>query len=550
MTPLFFFISFAHSYLPTQVTIPAFLFAKIIYCPPDNSDGSNNDIIMQPQGAIVCPSVANRLSDTWMLLIWPFYVVFCGLCTGYIAAKVSKTPQIQIRSCLAACAFGNSTGLVITLLSVIHTQFNKATELGRIDSTAFLSVYLLLYPVLQWGVGGWLLAPEEKNCDTVPLNKDFTENRPTEGTPFIANDNANNSNTLHRRKSRRISHILNKEPNILSPAMYAGQEEFGGISQPNGHFVVAKNEQTNGWHTAGYVYPPSSNALETMVKELSFVDLGKFRGSDENIPYLITQTRSLNEDGGPLMIDASERASPTSLDSTNNIMPNVLSQQELAAVQETDILPLTETLHRISKKVFQPPVIGALLGLFIASFPTLRGMFENIWGNNGQSDAPLHFWFDGIKKLGEAAVPINMMILGINLSSTFQKKEPKNTDEFDKKMLPNRTMMAIVAGKMIVMPLLGIMSTLILERYFISIPDEIDATCYLVMMIVFITPTANNVMVMVELSGSSSKEGIARVIGWQYAVSPIVLSLVLSVVVSLASCHFDQSCSSLVDIRI
>ena len=60
---------------------------------------------------------------------------------------------------------------------------------------------------------------------------------------------------------------------------------------------------------------------------------------------------------------------------------------------------------------------------------------------------------------------------------------------------------------------------------------EIDATCYLVMMIVFITPTANNVMVMVELSGSSSKEGIARLIGWQYAVSPVVLRLVICVVV-------------------
>jgi hypothetical protein len=43
------------------------------------------------------------------------------------------------------------------------------------------------------------------------------------------------------------------------------------------------------------------------------------------------------------------------------------------------------------------------------------------------------------------------------------------------------------------------------------------------MMIVFITPTANNVMVMVELSGSSSKEGMARLIGYQYLVSPVVL---------------------------
>jgi predicted permease len=94
---------------------------------------------------------------------------------------------------------------------------------------------------------------------------------------------------------------------------------------------------------------------------------------------------------------------------------------------------------------------------------------------------------------------------------------------------------------MIAMPVIGIVSTWFFQRYYIHLPDEIDATCYLVMMIVFITPTANNVMVMVELSGSSSKEGMARLIGWQYAISPIVLSIVLSAVVSLASCHFDSS---------
>jgi len=54
-------------------------------------------------------------------------------------------------------------------------------------------------------------------------------------------------------------------------------------------------------------------------------------------------------------------------------------------------------------------------------------------------------------------------------------------------------------------------------------------------MIVFITPTANNVMVMVELSGLGSKEGIARAIGYQYAVSPILLSLSVTAVVAVAS---------------
>jgi predicted permease len=100
-------------------------------------------------------------------------------------------------------------------------------------------------------------------------------------------------------------------------------------------------------------------------------------------------------------------------------------------------------------------------------------------------------------------------------------------------------MLAIVVGKMVVMPVLGILSTWFLQRYYIDFPDEIAATCYLVMMIVFITPTANNVMVMVELSGSSSKEGMARMIGYMFLISPVVLSIVLTLLVRLASCHFD-----------
>ena len=68
-------------------------------------------------------------------------------------------------------------------------------------------------------------------------------------------------------------------------------------------------------------------------------------------------------------------------------------------MQGADILPLTETLLRIASKVFQPPVIASLLGLFIASVPELRGLFENIWGNKG-SEAPFKFAFDGIYAVG------------------------------------------------------------------------------------------------------------------------------------------------------
>lgn len=35
------------------------------------------------------------------------------------------------------------------------------TKLGAVDPTLYLSIYLLIYPVLQWGIGSVLLRKEE-----------------------------------------------------------------------------------------------------------------------------------------------------------------------------------------------------------------------------------------------------------------------------------------------------------------------------------------------------------------------------------------------------
>jgi predicted permease len=135
-----------------QITFPLFLFTKILYCNQDWSD--------KP-----CPDVMQSLADVWMLLFWPIYVVGVGLLIGMIVSKATNTPRRHLNSVLAACAFGNSTGLPITLLNVIHANFPSTSDLGRIDPTLFLSVFLLLYPVLQWGLGGWLLTPDWKSAE-------------------------------------------------------------------------------------------------------------------------------------------------------------------------------------------------------------------------------------------------------------------------------------------------------------------------------------------------------------------------------------------------
>lgn len=65
--------------------IPAFLFAKIIYCPRNKIHLDPNVILADND--VICPSVASRLADVWVILLWPFYVVSSGLLTGYIAAR-------------------------------------------------------------------------------------------------------------------------------------------------------------------------------------------------------------------------------------------------------------------------------------------------------------------------------------------------------------------------------------------------------------------------------------------------------------------------------
>lgn len=527
-----------------QVTIPAYLFAKIIYCPSGSgggeaAGGAAGDLETPAHPEVVCPSVADRIPDLWMLCLWPFFVVACGLLTGYVAAKVSNTPPVQTRSCLAACAFGNSTGLAITLLSVIHKQFSKRTELGRIDPTAFLSVYLLLYPVLQWGVGGWLLAPEEKPSESSgegaismvfqsTEQKDGEKRGVAESTPLLPTEGANSQtngagNTKHKRSRSSVSHILNyEEPQ--SPAMTAGDEEFGGVRSRRVILAKRANNGQSGWQTAGFSELASSNSLAMMVKELSFTSLQDMPHSRS--PTAVPALDIEGDHDGPLTMDAS--GFPAVLDSPPTIHEHVpfasngqdpkvygcatedadgaLDPQQIRRIQDADILPFTETLLRILRKVFQPPVIGALLGLFIASFPALRGLLQNIWADDGKA-APLQFLFDGVytvslfqraswhfsaslgfmliafslcvQQVGQAAVPINMMILGINLSSTFQQKN-KEDDETDKiRMLPNRTMLAVVIGKMIVMPIIGIVSTWFLQKYYIDFPDGELMLCFL-----------------------------------------------------------------------
>jgi len=100
-----------------NLPIPLFLFTKVVYC--------NQDWSEEP-----CPDITEKLDDIWVLLFWPAFFVVWGLLVGWIAATLSNTPNKK--AAMAACAFGNWTGLPITLLSVVHANFPTTTELGSV----------------------------------------------------------------------------------------------------------------------------------------------------------------------------------------------------------------------------------------------------------------------------------------------------------------------------------------------------------------------------------------------------------------------------------
>jgi predicted permease len=413
-----------------QATIPLFLFTKVIYCNQDWSD--------EP-----CPDITKSIADIWVLLLWPIYVVGCGLAVGYGAAHLSGT-ETGVKAIMATCAFGNSTGLPITLLTVVHANFPASTELGQVDPTLFLSVYLLLYPLLTWSVGGWLLAPDKQD-----------EGQITEGTGL------DNQDTL---------------PNVLNnDAMEAKyMKRRRGLSETD---------------ASGYI---------------STVDLVQLGRTHQQLEEAAPQENILGQSAAlPAPETIHEQTALLPMSTSN--APNKADEVPSASRRWHDSHSLRETAGKIAERVFQPPVIGAMLGLLVAATP-LRGLFVDLIDR--RSRAPLQWLFDGLYQVGQAAVPLNMIILGCNLSASHLSA---TSDGDQSKLLPRKTMVAIVIGKMLVQPMIGIVSAVFLTQL-LNIPESINASFALVAMIVFITPTANNVMLMVELSGSGLKEGIARVI--------------------------------------
>ena len=177
------------------------------------------------------------------------------------------------------------------------------------------------------------------------------------------------------------------------------------------------------------------------------------------------------------------------------------------------------TVRHVLEKALVPPVVGALLGLLVG-FTPVRAWLVDLRDQDG--DAPLQWLYTGLYKLGDAAVPVNLLILGSSLAKGA-----------DFKALPPRVGLAIALSKLILMP--GLMVPIVYGLIRIGGSSGSSSfSLWLVALVVSCTPTANNVAVMAQ-SGGQSKEGMATAIFIQYLFAPICVTLSLAAFIQLLS---------------
>jgi hypothetical protein len=234
--------------------------------------------------------------------------------------------------------------------------------------------------------------------------------------------------------------------------------------------------------------------------------------------------------------DKSDNANPAGIE--DGVFDNA---QETASSKES----LRKKVSHVVLQFLQPPIIWALLGILTAVIPQVHGLFVNLTPNEPVT-VPLGWLFNGLVSIAACYVPIMMLILGINLTLSveqlkplqsckrkFEKSEddklsseeasdedtPMEPNEEDAKQMTVRTMIAVIFGKMVLLPAVGIMSVYGLS-YIIVIPEDLKSSMLMVMILMFVSPTSNQLVVLVEISsGKQVKQALATLIACQYALA-------------------------------
>jgi len=441
--------------------------------------------------------LSELIKGSWILLLLPLLVVGSGMALGKLVAVVTGCPQNFSKACVGAVAFANSTGMSITLLQVLAPALLQEGIIDT-DPLKYLPVYLLLYPMLQWTVGSYLFGllgsgsnkeqeQKKQQVAELPVAQTLGHQQSPEATGATAHRVTFMLPEPEQRDTEEAQHST-----VVGTS--SCDSRASAASQANA--VMARSSTLAFAHVASTAF---ARALSVGVDQLPELHLA---ADPDFYP--------------PEMMHAASFCSQAPARAEDLEAPSEVNTEDSFREQESESGPSAcrrcmEAAAKVIRNALVPPVVGSALGLLFAFFTPVQALFVELPGSTAA--APLGFLFAGLAAIGHASVPLNMLVLGSNLSKGC-----------DFKALPIATNLGILFMKNLGQPAMMAGAIFILSRIFTGTA----VTVWFVAMIVSCTPTANNIMVMVELSGQN-KAGVTTCIFTQYIAAPFVLTFVVTV---------------------
>ena len=173
----------------------------------------------------------------------------------------------------------------------------------------------------------------------------------------------------------------------------------------------------------------------------------------------------------------------------------------------------------LARRVMSPPICAIGVGLMVGLTPPLRWLCVSEDTDAGRHRrAPLAFAMQAARVLGDAAIPVNTMLLGASLAKGVVWRA-----------VPYRTTAAVVLSKLLVMPAVALLLVGALRAAVPSLPPILQ----LVMVVEASTPTANNLMMMTELAGGAASQMMSTIIFCEYLAAPLLLTASLTAAMTL-----------------
>ncbi|GLJ46822.1 hypothetical protein SUGI_0987700 [Cryptomeria japonica] len=205
------------------------------------------------------------------------------------------------------------------------------------------------------------------------------------------------------------------------------------------------------------------------------------------------------------------------------------------------------------KRITNPPLYGALLGILIGGTPlahfffpikgTLPGIFRKVDGSftalyMGCSGLLQTIW-EAASLLGSASVAVQSIVLACSLAPSiplFSKKKNSYTDELDENssneestsdsrlVLDTQVFWVITFIRLMAMPLVGLLLVKILHRAHLLPSNPI---CILTILVLSAMPTAQNLIVLLQLRSTTKPlaGALADLLVRQYALSLVSVPL-------------------------